>query len=52
MTVETRVTTKGPVQKVVQVARIAHRTCPMHATITKAMQVTDKLFVNGQEVPL
>ena len=52
MTVETRVTTKGPVQKVVQVARITHRTCPMHATITKAMQVTDKLFVNGQEVPL
>ncbi len=52
MTVETKVTTKAPVEKVVQVARITHRTCPMHATIAKAMRVTDKLFVNGQEVPI
>jgi uncharacterized OsmC-like protein len=52
MTVETKVTTKAPVDKVVQVARITHRTCPMHATIVKAMKVTDKLFVNGREVPL
>jgi len=52
MKVETRVTTKAPVEKVVQVARITHRTYPMHATIAKAMQVTDKLFVNGKEVPI
>jgi uncharacterized OsmC-like protein len=52
MIVETRVTTKSPVEKVVEVARITHRTCPMHATVTKAMPVTDKLFVNGREVPL
>ena len=52
MTVETRITMKAPVEKVVQVARITHRTCPMHATIARAMQVTDKLFVNGREVPL
>src|SRR5437867_1895762 len=52
MTVETRITTKAPVEKVVQVARITHRTCPMHATIARAMQVTDKLIVNGREVPL
>lgn len=52
ITVETRVTTKAPVERVVQVARLAHRTCPMHATIAKAMPVTDKLFVNGREVPL
>jgi hypothetical protein len=24
----------------------------MHATIVKAMKVTDKLFVNGTEIPL
>jgi uncharacterized OsmC-like protein len=52
MTVETRVTTKAPVEKVVEVARITHRTCPMHATIVRAMPVTDKLIVNGREVPL
>ena len=52
ITVETRVTTKAPVQKVVEVARITHRTCPMHATAAKAMKVTDRLFVNGNEVSL
>ncbi len=52
MTVETKVTTKAPVEKAAEVARITHKTCPMHATIAKAMPVTDKLFVNGKEVPL
>ena len=52
MTIETKVTTKGPVEKVVEVTRHAHKGCPMHATITKAMKVTDKLFVNGKEIPL
>ena len=52
MTVETRVSTKAPIEKVVEVARIAHRTCPMHATIARAMPVTDKLFVNGKDIPL
>ena len=52
MTVETRVSTKAPIEKVVDVARTAHRTCPMHATIARAMPVMDKLFVNGEEVPL
>jgi uncharacterized OsmC-like protein len=52
MTVETKVATKAPSDKVVEVARAAHRTCPMRATIGKAMQVTDKLFVNGKEIPL
>ena len=52
MIVETRVNSKAPIGKVAQVARIAHRACPMHATIVKAMPVTDKLFVNGKEVPL
>ncbi len=52
MVVETRVTSNDPVEKVAEVARVAHRTCPMHATIVKAMPVTDKLFVNGREVSL
>lgn len=52
MTIETKVTTKDPVEKVVEVTRHAHMGCPMHATIAKAMKVTDKLFVNGKEIPL
>jgi putative redox protein len=52
MTIETRVTTGDPVEKVVEVARLTHRMCPMHSTISKAMKVTDRLFVNGQEVHL
>lgn len=51
MTVETGVTTKASVERVAQVARLAHRTCPMHATIVEASPVTDELFVNGREVP-
>jgi uncharacterized OsmC-like protein len=52
VTVETKVTTKDPVEKVVEVTRRTHMGCPMHATIVKAMKVTDKLFVNGTEIPL
>jgi putative redox protein len=52
MTIETKVTTKDSVEKVVEVTKRAHDGCPMHATIVKAMKVTDKLFVNGREVPL
>jgi len=52
VTVETKVTTKDSVEKVVEVTRNTHRGCPMHATIVKAMKVTDKLFVNGKEIPL
>lgn len=52
MIVETRVMSNAPLDKIVEVARVTHRTCPMHATIVKAMKVTDKLFVNGREVSL
>lgn len=52
MIVETRVTTKDPAEKVVEVTKLTHRRCPMHATISKAMKVTDKLYVNGQEVSI
>jgi uncharacterized OsmC-like protein len=52
MIIETRVTIDDPVEKVIEVTRLTHKMCPMHSTISKAMKVTDKLFVNGQEVPL
>jgi putative redox protein len=52
MTVETKVTTKDSVEKVVEVTRLTHRRCPMHATIAKAMNVTDRLFVNGEEIQI
>jgi uncharacterized OsmC-like protein len=52
MIVETKITSTAPIEKIAEVARVAHRTCPMHATIVKAMKVTDKLFVNGKEVAL
>ena len=52
MIVETKVNTMAPVEKVVEVVRASHRTCPMRTTIGKAMNVSDRLFVNGQEVSL
>lgn len=52
MIVGTRITSNAPIEKVAEVARFAHRTCPMHATIVKAMKVTNKLSVNGKEVAL
>ena len=52
MTVETKVTSKAPIEKIVEVVRATHRTCPMRVTIGKAMKVTDRLFVNGIEIPI
>jgi uncharacterized OsmC-like protein len=52
ITVETRVTTKDPIQKVVDVANQTHRRCPVHATLTLATEMIFKLNVNGQNVPL
>jgi uncharacterized OsmC-like protein len=52
VTIETKVTTRDSVEKVVEVTRRALGGCPMHATIMKAMKVTDKLFVNGKETAL
>ncbi len=52
VTIETKVTTKDSIEKVAEVTRRTHKGCPMHATIAKAMKVTDKLFVNGREIPL
>ena len=52
ITVETRVSTEDPVEKVVEVARQTHRRCPVHATLARATQLIFKLVVNGQNVPL
>lgn len=52
ITVETRISTKDPVEKVVEVARQTHRRCPVHATLARATEMNFKLTVNGQDVPL
>lgn len=51
-TIETYITTDAPHEKVVEVFRLAHRGCPITATLSKAATVTTKLFVNGNEIPL
>jgi len=52
ITVETKITTKDPVQKVVVVANQTHRRCPVHATLSRATEMIFRLNVNGQNVPL
>ncbi len=52
ITVETRVTTTAPVEKVADVARLTHATCPVHATLARATELVFRLKVNGQDVPL
>ena len=51
ITVETKITTKDPIQKVVKVANQTHRRCPVHATLSKATEMIFRLNVNGQNVP-
>jgi uncharacterized OsmC-like protein len=52
ITVETKITTKDPVQKAVEVANQTHRRCPVHATLSRATEMIFRLNVNGQNVPL
>jgi putative redox protein len=52
ITVETKITTKDPVQKAVEVANQTHRRCPVHATLSRATEMIFRLNVNGQSVPL
>ena len=52
ITVETRISTKDPIEKVVQVAQETHRRCPIHATLARATELVFKLVVNGQIVPV
>jgi uncharacterized OsmC-like protein len=50
--VETRLTSNASIEKIREITRTVHQRCPMHATIARIAPVTDKLFVNGTEVPL
>ncbi|TMI18799.1 OsmC family protein [Candidatus Bathyarchaeota archaeon] len=52
ITVETKVSTRDPVERVIQVARETHRRCPVHATLARATDLTFKLVVNGQSVQI
>ena len=52
ITVETKVSTRDPVERVVQVAKETHRRCPVHATLARATDLTFKLVVNGQSVQI
>lgn len=52
ITVETRISTRDPVKKVVEVARQTHRRCPVHATLSRGTEMIFKLLVNGQNVAL
>jgi len=52
ITVETKVSTKDPVERVVQVARETHRRCPVHATLARATEITFRLVVNGRSVQI
>lgn len=50
--VETRVVSKSPLEKIVEVARETHRRCPVHATISRATEMIFTLDVNGQTIQL
>ena len=52
VTVETKISTRDPVERVVQVARETHRRCPIHATLARATEIAFKLVVNGESVPI
>ena len=52
ITVETKVSTRDPVDRVVQVAKETHRRCPVHATLARATDLTFKLIVNGHNVQI
>ncbi len=50
--VETRVQTNAAVKRIVDVANMTHRRCPVHATLSKGTRLTFRLFVNDKETPL
>jgi len=49
--VETRVRTNGPIKKVVEVARLTHRRCPVHASLKKATKMTFKRSLTTLKLP-
>jgi putative redox protein len=52
ITLETRVSTSAPSDKVADVARRTRRGCPIFATLRRETALTVRLIVNGQPVPL
>ena len=50
--VETRITSGAPLEEIRKLVRTTHLRCPMHASILKIGPVSDRLFVNGAEIPL
>ena len=52
VTVETRVSSKDPVEKIVEVARETHRRCPVHATLSRGTEMFFILDLNGQKFKL
>lgn len=52
ITVDTKITTNDPVQKVVEVANQTHRRRPVHATLSRAAEIIFRLNVTGQNVKL
>lgn len=52
ITLETRVSTSAPVEKVAEVARRTRRGCPIFATLRRETALTVRLVVNGRPVPL
>ena len=52
ITVEMKVISKQPIERVAEVARLTRRRCPLHTTLAKATKVTDRLLINGQDVAI
>jgi putative redox protein len=52
ITLETRVTTTAPGEKVAELVRRTRRGCPIFATLRRETALTVRLIVNGQPVPL
>ena len=52
LTIETRVRTSAAPEKVAEVVRRTRAGCPIFATLRKETQLTVRLIVNGQSVPL
>ena len=49
ITIETRVSTPAPADKVAELARRTRRGCPIFATLRKETALTVRLIVNGQQ---
>src|SRR3989442_569962 len=52
VTVETTISTRDPVDLVVEVAIETHGRCPVEPTLARATEIAFKLVVNGESVPI